>query len=149
MVKLWQTLLLTLLLCACSHGARQANLAVTTAHYLNPDVSGRPAPIVVSIYQLKFANRFSQTDYQQLNDNAANLLGDNLIDRQDIEIRPGEHRTVHIDLAQDTEFIGLVAHYRNINAAKWRAVISAPPKTSALNLNIELEAQALSVERVR
>ena len=63
---------------------------INGASYLNPDVNGRPSPVMVSFYELTAPMSFKQADYFQLQANPGSVLGNDLIDEQTIELRPGK-----------------------------------------------------------
>jgi len=149
MVKKTILLFLIGMLASCGwwHTQRSAKVYFNAANYLNPDVAGKAAPVVITVYQLKYPNRFRQATYSQLADNAANLLGSNLIDKQTFEIRPRQHNNITLNLTDETRYLGFIADYRNINSAEWRTIIETPKKTKHVKLDINLESQAISVKK--
>lgn len=134
--------------CANSTGAK-ANIYMHSAQYLNPDIDGKPSPIVVSIYALKTPFQFNQATYNQLDNNAAAILNTNLIDRQSIELRPATQRKTIQMITPNTHYLGITAAYRNIDIANWRNVIKVPKKQRNINIFINLESQGLIAKIIK
>ena len=143
--RLFSTVALTtvaFVLASCS-GTPEAKLYLNSAQYLNPDINGRPSPVVLSVYELKSAYSFKQASYYALSSNLAKTLGPNLIDKQTIEIRPNSSKTFTQDMSPNTHYIGLIAGYRNIDQSTWRKVIPVTPGKKTIKINVTLESQGL------
>jgi type VI secretion system protein VasD len=119
-------------------------LTFTAAPDINPDPSGRPSPIFVRFYQLGGTETFSTVDYFQLHDKDSAILGPSLLDRQELPLTPGAAQTIKFTPKPGTVAIGVVAAYRDIDHAQWRAQAPvAPNKTN--KLQVQLNKLALSV----
>ena len=123
----------------------EAKFSVQAAQYLNPNVYGAPSPVVLSFYELKTPYPFKNATFFQLNQNAAAVLGDSLIDKQTVEVRPNSSQRVTEVLSPNTQYIGIVAAYRNLDQAVWREVIKLNPKQKHTSISINLESQSLVV----
>ena len=116
---------------------------VATAE-INPDVADHAAPVVLRYYQLGATGAFEAADYFQLHDKDAALLGQDLLDRQDLPLTPGATRTVSFEAKPGTKAIGVVAAYRDIDNATWR--VDAPITTGQkANLTIAIEKLKLTI----
>ena len=124
----------------------QAKLSLKSVRYLNPNINGNPAPIVVSIFELKSADKFKGADYFKLSHHVSNLLGPDLIDKESLEIRPDSQQIITLKLSSDARYIGIMAAYRNIGTAKWRDIIKIPPENKKININVALESQGINVK---
>lgn len=104
---------------------------------VNPDQNGRPSPIVLRIYELKALGKFKAADfYGLLNDDAA-LLGKDLVHREEMHVKPGAKQPYHRTVTTDTEHIGVIAAYRNINDAVWKAMAPVPAnQTSVFSISV-------------
>ena len=103
----------------------------------NPDINGAPAPIAIRIYQLTATAKFERGDVFALTEREQQTLGTDSAGSQEFVIAPNEKRTLKFELKPMVQAIGVVALYRNIDAAQWRA--DAPVATSGptdLTLNI-------------
>jgi type VI secretion system protein VasD len=95
---------------------------------INPDQQGNPYPIVLRIYELKQVSQFNQLGYFDLADSDANKLGPDLVAKREIELKPGDTRTFERDTPVETRYIGVIAGFRNIDNAQWRAVTEIKPE---------------------
>src|SRR6266545_1429716 len=110
----------------------------------NPDLNGRPSPIVVRVYELKALGAFSSADFFSLFERESETLGADLVGREEYDLRPAETRPYRRQLQPDTKFIGVVAAFRDLENSRWRQVAAVPPK-KAVTIAIGLEARAVSM----
>ena len=96
-------------------------LNITASADVNPDAQNRPSPVVIRIYQLKDDAAFKGADFFALYDKEEATLAAALVSRVEFELAPGEKKTVDYSVSPDTRFIGVVAAYRDIRNAQWRA----------------------------
>lgn len=149
-----------LLLAACAssdpkpHEPLRLDLTVSAATAVNPDDQGRPAPIVVRVYELKTDNAFKAADYFSLQDKDKTVLADDLVKRDEFQLRPGEHQTIRRVADANTTTLGVLAEYRDLPHAVWRAVYPLPAtpekawyrfSSPKLNLTINLDAGAIRI----
>jgi type VI secretion system protein VasD len=93
---------------------------------VNPDLAGRPSPIVVRVYQLKEEGAFNSANYYALIDKEQETLGQSLVSREEYELQPGTTREVQLKIPPESRYLGAVAGYRNLNNSKWKALSPAP-----------------------
>ena len=145
--KLYQLLIIMippLCLMGCSKPTNiTTDLNINSAKYLNPDVNGQPAPVVVTLFELKAPFAFKAASFNQISNNAAALLGTNLIDKQSFEIRPASQQSLTQNFSTQTHFIGITAAYRNIEISDWRKVLPIPPGSTKIHININLASQSI------
>jgi type VI secretion system protein VasD len=139
-----QLLILSLLLNACVSTHPTAVMNIRTADYLNPDINGQASPIVVTIFQLKSAFVFNSATYSALANTSSETLGNDLIDKETLELRPSQKQTLHLILQQDTKQLGIVAAYRSIDGTIWHQVIPVNNKGKT-HIEVNLESQGLAV----
>jgi len=113
---------------------------------LNPDPSGRASPLVVRVYELKDRDAFERADFFDLFDNEAATLGSDLVARDEMQLEPGQQRKVERRLDDKTRFLGVVAAYRDLDNAEWRAVVAVHPNHNN-EFSIGLGGQAVTVVR--
>jgi type VI secretion system protein VasD len=116
---------------ACASGqpkATKARMTVVAQSDVNPDASGRPSPIVVRVYQLQQDAKFANADFFALFDDEQQLLGADLLARDEITLAPGERKEVQVEVKGEAKFLGAVAAFRDIRNSQWRAVQPAPKK---------------------
>ena len=134
----------------CSSTAPKATSVsgnVVAATDLNPSVTQRPSPLLLRIYELKSAAAFNQADFMALYQGDAAALGAEMVAREELTVQPGESRPLNKPLSADTRFIGVFAAYRDVNKARWRAVLPVQAG-KAQKLTIRADALAVSIQAV-
>lgn len=118
---------------------------------VNPDAQGRASPVFVRLYQLKDAGAFNNASYEALQAQEAATLGDSVIAREELPLAPGATRELQLKIEPQTRFIGVIADFRDIPNARWRAVTSAPEKRlrdllREKRISIQLEDTRVSID---
>jgi len=133
----------------CSSAPKVTSVSgnVVAATDLNPSVSQRPSPLLLRIYELKSAAAFNQADFMALYQGDSAALGAEMVAREELTVQPGESRPLNRPLNADTRFVGVFAAYRNLEKARWRAVLPVQPGR-AQKLTIRAEALAVSIQAV-
>lgn len=146
MLKYLGVLLVMLSLTACGTSQPKANMALQSVSYLNPDANGRASPVVVTIYELASESNFKNAKYIDLANNPGDALGNYLLDKRTIEVRPGQKITVTEPLSPNTKYLGITAAFRNIATADWKTMVALPEGKSKVDLSIILESQRIMVK---
>jgi type VI secretion system protein VasD len=110
----------------------------------NPDLRGRPSPVVVRVYELKAVGAFNTADFFSLFEKEQEALGSELVGREEYQLQPDETRPYQRQLQPDTKFIGVAAAFRDLEHARWRNVVAVPAKRK-ITLTIGIEARAITV----
>lgn len=103
-------------------GTTRIEAKLAAAKDLNPDLDGQPSPLVVRLYALKSATAFNNASFFSLYDSEAAELGADLQNREELEVRPGQKLALERDFKDETRYLGVLAAYRDIDNASWRAV---------------------------
>lgn len=103
--------------------------SIQTVADVNPDALGRPSPLQIKVFQLAATEKFEQADYFELADAGEATLGADLLGVQAVMMAPGETRPYEGEFDPQTRFIGVIAGYRDIHQAKWRAIAPMPEKS--------------------
>ncbi|KVU84774.1 hypothetical protein WK76_24030 [Burkholderia ubonensis] len=153
-----------LALCACAGGDSKPKepirleMSVNALPGVNPDDRGRAAPIVVRLYELKNDGAFKTADFFTLQIQDKTVLADDVVKRDELQLRPGEHQTIVRRPDPATTTVGVIAAYRDLPNAVWRAVYTMPValdkawysfSTPKLRLTIDLEAKAIRITEVK
>ena len=93
---------------------------------VNPDIAGRPSPVAVKLFQLQTAGKFEAGDFFTLYRDAAAALGPDLVASREVTVRPGEQKRFDEEIAPQTRFVGIVVGFRDVQNARWRAVVAVP-----------------------
>ncbi len=96
----------------------QVNMIVS--EQANPDVDGRPSPIVMRIYELKNLGKFEGGDFYQLFENYDAQLGPELIVSEQYHLKPGEVKKIKRTLSADTQYVAVSVAFRDLNQAIWK-----------------------------
>lgn len=115
----------------CSHTAslqeRDVQLHVAAAPDSNPDDKRRPSPVVLHVFMLRNASRFSRADYFSLAHDATGALGNDLLGQQEIILRPGEQQLLLQRMPKEATAVGFVAAFRDLPRATWRVTCQTGP----------------------
>ncbi len=132
--------------CASTPDPAEVDLKVVASAGLNPDLEGRPSPVVLQVYRLRGADAFNNARFFELYDDAEQVLGQDLIGISEMELSPGSERTISVEgMTVDTRYVGILAAYRDIDEATWRAVV-ATPADQRMRVNVMLDDLRLSAE---
>lgn len=124
----------------------QIETKLQAASYLNPNINNQPSPVVVTFYQLKSPSAFNQANFFALYNDPVKVLGNDLLDKREIELRPEQTLELKQNLAPNTAYIGVIAAYRNLEQAHWRQLIQIDPDSKHIRLNVSLETQNLTTK---
>ena len=103
--------------------------SIEAVESVNPDSQGRPSPLQVKIFQLGARDKFEAADYFALADASEATLGADMLGVQAMMLSPGEHKPYEGEFDPATRFIGVIAGYREIHQAEWRAVVEMPERS--------------------
>jgi len=116
-----------------------------TSSDANPDIHGRPSPVVVRVFELKGDAEFITADFFSLYDREKETLGSSYIQREEYVLQPGEKREVLMPMSRDARFVGVIAAFRDIRSARWRVISTAPRRTTGDMFS--RDRMTISVER--
>ena len=125
-----RVVLVSIMLCSVMTGCAswivsditKLDIRFTAAGDLNPDISGRPSPLVVRLYEIKAPSIFENADFYSLYDYGKETLGPDFVAMEELTLKPGEQVNMKLALQDDTNYIAIMGAYRDINAANWRRV---------------------------
>jgi type VI secretion system protein VasD len=109
--------------CSMFGGPAVLNATVVASAQVNPDARKRPSPVVVRIFELKAPTLFEQADFVSLFEKEQATLGPELISREEFVLRPGDTKPLVKPLSPDTKFVGVMVAFRELERARWRAVV--------------------------
>ncbi len=121
-------------------------VTITAAPDVNPDIAGRPSPIVTRVYQLAAKDKFTLADPIQLIQHDAQTLGDDEVGREEFILQPGDKHQITLPKDDKVHFVGVVAAYRAIDQDDWREIIQVPDD-KGLKLDITAGATGLDVKQ--
>ena len=128
--------------------AAKFNLAVSSHPLTNLDLSGRPSPTVVRVYQLRKEVDFKEAGFFDLYDQDKALLAGDLVAREELIVIPGSFLSQQFMLASETKFVAVMAAFQDTANAIQKQII---PVDSSKDLSIVayLNSNLLSVSMNR
>jgi type VI secretion system protein VasD len=123
----------------------QLNVTVAASPLINPDLNGRPSPLVLRLYQLAAPEAFEQADFAQLYENDQKTLGKAMLGRYEMIVQPGTAQAITTKAVPDAAFVGVVAGFRDFGDATWRAIVPFQGKKRTA-LEIEVTRLALKAK---
>jgi type VI secretion system protein VasD len=123
------------------------SLELNSKQNVNPDVSGKGAPVLLRIYELKDQTNFNGADFFALFDKEKAVLGGDLLRKQEFLLKPGETKTLQIEPGAETRYIGFFAAFRQLDNAQWRVIAPlALHQTNTLLLKLDTNQLAVTVQ---
>ncbi|XQW83492.1 type VI secretion system lipoprotein TssJ [Thalassotalea piscium] len=105
---------------------------------INPDMNGRASPVVVKVFQLSSRTVFDTQDFFTLYESPEEILGPDLLNKDELELQPEELKKYKMVLNKNTRYVGFVVAYRDIDSSRWRSVIEVSPTGyDSFTMNIE------------
>jgi len=116
------------------------DLTLNGTDELNPDLNGRPSPIVLRLIELKHPVAFETADFFSLYQRPKEVLAPDLVVLEELELRPGEQREMKLSVQPGSRYVGVLAAYRDLPESNWRVVIPLQEherNSSVLTLNAQ------------
>lgn len=118
------------------------DLTLSGSDQLNPDLNGRPSPIVLRLIELKHPVAFQSADFFSLYQRPKEALAPDLVTLEELELRPGEQRELKLSVQDGSRYVGVLAAYRDLPETSWRYVIAL--QAQARNaVVLKLDAQGI------
>ena len=95
------------------------DVLVTASGDINPDLNGRPSPVVFKLYQLKSLKAFQRADYDMLRGNHAPFDTD-VISVDEHHMSPYDVLRLSMEAKPEARYLAVFASYRDRDVAKWR-----------------------------
>lgn len=111
---------------------------------LNPDMNGRASPVVIKVFELSSRTIFDTQDFFTLYESPEDILGPDLLKKDELELQPEELQQYKMVLNKNTRYVGFVVAYRDIDSSRWRSVIEVSP-TGYDNFTMNIEKLAIYV----
>lgn len=108
--------------CGTTPSPTTASLDLQASDDVNPDRNGRPSPILVRVYELRSAGVIEGSDFFSLLEDDSTVLGADLLSRWEYQLEPGQVEQLNFEAQPNARYIGIVAAYRDIEHARWRAL---------------------------
>ncbi|PHN32185.1 type VI secretion system lipoprotein TssJ [Pseudomonas sp. ICMP 460] len=145
--KTLTTLAALLLMAGCSSLSpyshiTKLNLKLTASDQLNPDLNGRPSPIVVRLFELKHPVSFENADFFSLYERAKETLTPDMVASEEMELRPGETVELKLSVEEGSRYVGVLAAYRDLSDTQWRYTVQVTP-LDATDVDLTLDQSGI------
>ncbi|HHH9647449.1 TPA: type VI secretion system lipoprotein TssJ [Pseudomonas aeruginosa] len=104
------------------------DLALSAGERVNPDLNGRPSPVVVRLFELKHPVAFENADFFSLYERPKETLDPDLVTSEELELSPGERVELKLSVGEGSRYVGVLAAYRDLGEASWRYVVPVTAK---------------------
>lgn len=99
------------------------DLTLTASDEVNPDLHGRPSPVVVQLLELRHPVAFENADFFSLYGRGEQALPKDWVAGEEMELRPGEQRELKLSVEPHSRYVGVLAAYRDLPQVQWRYVL--------------------------
>lgn len=103
------------------------DLVLTASDEVNPDLHGRPSPVVVRLLELRHPVAFENADFFSLYTRAEQTLPKDWVSSEELDMRPGERRALKLSVGPQSRYVGVLAAYRDLPHVQWRLVLPVVP----------------------
>ena len=121
------------------------DIRVESGANANPDNNGLASPVQVRIYTLRGASGFNAADFFAIYDREQATLGGDLIDKQELLLKPGESQKITLQPADQAHVLGFFAAFRELDTARWRATADIQAHQTQ-QLTVKLNNNQLTVQ---
>lgn len=118
------------------------NLKLTASDQLNPDLNGRPSPIVVRLYELKHPVSYENADFFSLYERAKESLAPDMVSSEELELRPGETVELKLSVEEGSRYVGVLAAYRDLADTQWRYTLQVTAR-EVTNADLTLDQSGI------
>lgn len=132
------------------------DLKILTSKHTNPDEENAPSPLLVDMYEIKNSTDFLMLDYLDF----PNILEDSSAisddkDRRGIEapkyswiLQPNNFLVEEIAVSETIEYLGVLAHYQNIQESDWRFVFKKQKPKSSTDYYLYLYVDSNTIKQL-
>lgn len=99
------------------------DLTLAASDDVNPDLHGRPSPVVVQLLELRHPVAFENADFFSLYGRGEQALPKDWVAGEELELRPGERRVLKLSVEPHSRYVGVLAAYRDLPQVQWRYVL--------------------------
>ncbi len=89
---------------------------------LNPNEKNEPLPVVARVYLLADDKSFESAEFEALWKDDVAVLGDALLNRQELVLTPASEQRVEFKRRDGVKFAAVMAIFREAQSGQWRAI---------------------------
>lgn len=104
-------------------------IVLSASGSVNPGFTERPSPVTVRVYELKSSATFEAADFFALQEKEREILGADLLGRDEFQLQPAERIQFSRKLSADTRRVAAMVAFRDLERSVWKASlrIGDPP----------------------
>ena len=127
----------------------EVTLTFLSNENINPNQDGDATPIEVQVIYLNEDSHFLSADYDQvLSQGPEKAFGKNYIDHQDYTILPDQYKVLPpIKLDPNTRFVGVIAHYADIDESYWADIVDVDAMGKKETLIIHIKEDEVLIKK--
>ena len=116
---------------------------------INQNQDGDATPLEIEVIYLNEDSRFLSADYDELlKQGPQEIFGKNYIDHQEYTILPDQYKIIpDFELAAKTRFVGVIAHYADINNSYWADIIDVDAIGKKETLIIHIKTNEILIKK--
>lgn len=118
-------------------------LSFKTSNQLNLDANHQSKPVQIRLYELTSPLPFKHSAYSQLTLNAEQTLKDTLLDYDDYELQPAEHKTIKLTVDPTVKYLGITVGYHQLSS-KWKCIQQIPQTHKQITLVYKINLDSLN-----
>jgi len=115
--------------CATAAGPGQCriNVEIQAVKRVNVDADGAGLPTTMRFYQLKSLDKLKTATYDDLWNQAGQVLGDDVLDTQEVVVYPSQTHAATLSVKDDANYFAVAAFFRTPKDVTWRTFTRLPP----------------------
>jgi len=102
-------------------------------------------PVVIRLYELTSLAAFNSTDFLSIFNDFQSALGNELLFSEEFRLVPGMRQKFKRPLNLDTRYIGVVAAFRDLENAQWKAFTPVPAQEKEPEIYIFLKENQILI----
>lgn len=119
-------LLIMLVVALLSGCAPHIKLTFDAEADINPGPEGEPLSVLLRVYQLDGTEKLNRLAYIDLLDDDISILASELVEHHELIIRPHERKQLRVPMAEEADYVGVVAFFRDRATEHWLQVEALP-----------------------
>ncbi len=145
------SLLLFLFLGGCSSTPKPpiAQISLNIQNDINPFLvnakTPEARPVVIRLYELTSLAAFNSTDFLSIFNDYHSALGNELLSSEEFRLVPGMRQKFNRPLNINTRYVGIVAAFRELERAQWKAFTAIPIKEKNPEIYIFLKENEIMI----
>lgn len=116
---------------------------------VNPNLTGDTSPVEIQVFELKDDSMFMSADFDLIKADYKKALKSNFVEVYDFVLTPGQFKFISpFEIDEDTNYIGVMAHYSDIDQSEWKKAVKVINKGREYHLLMQFKDYDINLERV-